>query len=113
LRRCNVDDKNTGVRIVTYTAETKAERIVCLDGLFRCPNPACGYTSPFRAWGKGFATNKVTSRLATVKIPGEMQMATKRNAEQQAWADAQSNYQRVTCPRCMRGANPSIQFANP
>ena len=101
------------VRIVTYSVETKAERIVCLDGLFRCPNPACGYTSPYRAWGKGFATNKVSSRAANVKIPGEMHLQTKRNAEQQAWADAQSRFQRVTCPRCMRGPNDGVQFANP
>jgi hypothetical protein len=101
------------VKVVRYTAETKAERVVCLDGVFRCPNPACGYASAFRAWGRGFAVNSVESRLATVKIPGEMSMATKRAAEQRAWADAQSRYHKLTCPRCVRRGNEGIQFATP
>lgn len=106
-------NRRSMVRIVRYTAETKAERTVCLDGVFRCPNPACGYTSVMRAWGRGFARNSVESRLATVSIPGEMVMATKRVAEAQAWAEAQARYQAVTCPRCARGRNDGVQFAQP
>ena len=96
-----------------YTLETKADRTVCLDGSFQCPNPACGYASPFRAWGRGVASDKVRGDSPTIRLPGATRMAVKRIAEQNAWGDAQRKYNQVTCPRCMRGPNEGIQFANP
>ena len=96
-----------------YTLETKAERTVCVDSVFRCPNPACGFTSAFRAWGRGRSAESIRSHESTVKLPGALRMSVKRAAEQQAWADAHGRAQRVTCPRCARGPNESIQFATP
>lgn len=100
-------------RVTWYTLETKAERTVCLDGVYQCPNPMCRYTSPFRAWGKGFAKNEVKSDKRDVNMPGQMRMGVKRVAEQQAWADAQARFGRVRCPRCMGNQDPSLQFMNP
>jgi hypothetical protein len=102
------------MRIVRYTLETKAERTVCIDGVFRCPNPACQYSSPVRAWGQGFATRKTPeSPLSTTKLPGELRVLVKQEAEQRAWADARQHYHTVQCPRCTRAPAPSVQFLQP
>lgn len=100
-------------RYTVYTMTTKAERVVCLDGVFRCPNPACGYTSPFRAWGRGAAENKIEQKHVSPTIPGTMRLATKQNAERIAWADAQQKYARAACPRCTRTQIQGLQFLHP
>lgn len=99
-------------RITYYTLSTKADRTVCLDGFFQCPNPACRYASPYRAWGKGTGSNKITDTNRNLTMPGEMRMGVKRVAENQAWADAQRRFQMVRCPRCMGFRDPQVQFAN-
>ena len=101
------------VQVRIYTMTTKAERVVCLDGVFQCPNPACRYTSPVRAWGRGMAQNKVEKRHVTPTIPGTMRLATKQAAERNAWADAQQKYARVVCPRCSGNRIDGVQVLHP
>jgi hypothetical protein len=100
-------------RYTVYSMTTKAERVVCLDGVFRCPNPACGYVSPFRAWGRGRAENKVEKKHISPTIPGAMRLATKQTAERNAWADAQQKCASLACPRCARPPLEGLQFLHP
>jgi hypothetical protein len=93
-----------------YTIELSVDRRVCIDGVYRCPNPACGFAGRVRAWGFGAAKATNGSSAPVEHIPSKDIAFAKETAEGAAWTAAHKSYARVACPRCMGQQDASVQF---
>jgi hypothetical protein len=94
-----------------YILTIKVSREVCLDSVFQCR--ACGYTSPYRAWGRSNVSDEASSSIPEVALGGDKYVLLKRRAADIAWSQAHRNLGLATCPRCVRHHNPLIQFSVP